>query len=69
MAMVTEFTVNWINAFVVFLILSINALTYYFAAERTDRKVKQSEDKIWEYMKLVNKTEPAETKSGLTRKF
>lgn len=51
------------------LIIVSSVLTYVFAANRTNNKIKQSEDKIWEYIKLMNKTEPGKTSSGLTRKL
>lgn len=64
-----ELAFNLHNFTIVLLIIMSNVLTYVFAANRTNNKIKESEDKIWEYMKLVNKTEPAGTKSGLTRKL
>lgn len=57
------------NALLMVIVVGCSILSYCYAAIRTDKKIKQSEDKIWEYMKLVNKTEPAGTKSGLTRKL
>ena len=57
------------NALLMFIIIACSSFSYYFAAIRTDKKVKELEDKIWEYMKVLNRTEPANTKSGMTRKL
>ncbi len=57
------------NALLVIIVLSACAASGFSAAMYTDKKIKQSEDKIWEYMKILNRTEPANTKSGMTRKL
>ena len=64
-----ELAFNLHNFTIVLLIIMSNVLTYVFAANRTNNKIKESEDKIWEYIKLMNKTEPGNTSSGLTRKL
>lgn len=64
-----DLTFNLNNFTTVILIIACSSFSYYFAAIRTDKKIKESEDKIWEYMKLVNKTEPVKTSSGMTRKL
>lgn len=61
--------INYTNLMTVILIVLCNIVVLFGAAIYTDKKIKQSEDKIWEYMKLVNKTEPVKTKSGMTRKL
>jgi len=60
---------NLNNFFTLIMICMISGFSYYCAAIRTDKKIKESEDKIWEYMKILNRTEPANTKSGMTRKL
>jgi preprotein translocase subunit YajC len=60
---------NLNNFFTLILIVMISGWSYWFAAIRTDKKIKESEDKIWEYMKILNRTEPVNTKSGMTRKL
>lgn len=58
------------NYVVIMLIVIVsNIASIYFAGNRTKNLIKQSEDKIWEYLKLRNKTEAVKTKSGLTRKL
>ena len=57
------------NALLMVIVISSCAVSGLFAAMYTDKKIKQSEDKIWEYMKILNRTEPANTKSGMTRKL
>jgi len=57
------------NALLMVIVIACSSFSYYFAAIRTDKKIKESEDKIWEYMKVLNRTEPANTKSGMTRKL
>ena len=57
------------NALLMVIVIGCSILSYCYAAIRTDKKIKESEDKIWEYMKLVNKTKPVKTKSGMTRKL
>lgn len=57
------------NALLMVIVISCSFFSYYFAAIRTDKKVKELEDKVWEYMKVLNRTEPANTKSGMTRKL
>ena len=62
-------SINFNNLMTVILIVLCNIVSLFGAAIYTDKKIKQSEDKIWEYMKLVNKTEPVKTSSGMTRKL
>jgi hypothetical protein len=57
------------NALLMVIVIGCSILSYFYAAIRTDKKIKESEDKIWEYMKILNRTEPANTKSGMTRKL
>lgn len=62
-------SINFNNLMTVILIVLCNIVVLLGAAIYTDKKIKESEDKIWEYMKLVNKTEPVKTSSGMTRKL
>lgn len=61
--------INYANLMIVILIVLCSIVGLFGAAIYTDKKIKQSEDKIWEYIKLMNKTEPGKTSSGLTRKL
>jgi len=42
---------------------------YFLTVWQTKKMIKQSEDKIWDYLKLKDITKPVNTSSGLTRKF
>jgi exonuclease I len=57
------------NALLMLIVVLSSVVSYLYATIHTDKKIKQSEDKIWEYMKLRNKTEAVKTKSGMTRKL